>query len=140
MTNTAGDTEFSWAPLGEDRWRELSQSAGASENQLRFAVARFCGAAQTGAARLAGYSGDNDSLRRAGYAAARSTAVANLLELAAVNAPVDAKITPKEIDAKLAKLVRSPDAAVSLKAMELHAKREAALKAQHSDDAYEADG
>jgi hypothetical protein len=133
MANRAGDTdtdEFSWAPLGEPRWRELAQSAGASELQLRFAVAKFSGASATAAARIAGYSGNPDALRRAGYAAARSTAVANLLELAAINSPVDAKITDKELDAKIAKMVRSPDSNVSIKAIELHAKREAQRKAE----------
>jgi hypothetical protein len=133
MADKAGDTnEFSWAPLGEARWRELAQSAGASELQLRFAVARFGGATATGAARLAGYSGDKDALRRAGYAAARSTAVANLLELASVNAPGDAKITRKELAAKLAKLCRSSDPNVSLKAIEAFQKFEAAEKAENA--------
>jgi hypothetical protein len=126
---TEGADEF-WQPLGESRWRELAQSAGASELQLRFAVARFSGATATGAARLAGYSGDKDAMRRAGYAAARSTAVSNLIELASINAPGDAKITDKELDAKIAKMVRSPDSNVSIKAIELHAKREAQRKAE----------
>jgi len=52
--------------------------------------------------------------------------VQNLLELAATNAPAEAKISAKEIDAKIAKLIRSPDSAVSLKAMEMHQKRETA--------------
>jgi hypothetical protein len=128
MNGTNG--AFDWGSLGEARWRELGESAGASELQIKFACARFGGATATGAARLAGYSGSNDALRRAGYSAVRSTAVQNLLELAAINAPGDAKISDREIDAKLAKLVRSPDAGVSLKAMELHAKRERERKAE----------
>jgi hypothetical protein len=75
---------------------------------------------------MAGYAGDDASLRRAGYSAVRSTAVQNLLELAAINAPGDAKISDREIDAKIAKLIRSADSNVSIKAMELHAKRETA--------------
>ena len=109
------DTDL-WHPLGEQRWRELSEGTGASELQLKFAAARFGGASATAAARMAGYSGTADSLRRAGYAAVRSTAVQNLLELAAINAPGDAKIGDREIDAKIAKLVRSADSNVSLKA------------------------
>ena len=65
---------------------------------------------------------------QAGYTALRSTAVQNLLELAAINAPQDAKISDKEIDAKISKLIRSPDSTVSLKAMEVHQRREAARK------------
>jgi hypothetical protein len=74
-----GNGAFDWGSLGEARWRELGESAGASELQIKFAAARFGGATATGAARLAGYSGDKDSLRRAGYAAGRSTAVATFL-------------------------------------------------------------
>jgi hypothetical protein len=124
-----------WVPLGEQRWRELADVTGASELQLKFAAARFAGASATRAAKLAGYSGDSASLRRAGYAALRSTAVQNLLELAAINAPGDAKISDKEIDSKIAKLIRSPDSNVSLKAIEAFQKRESAKKeAEESGD------
>jgi hypothetical protein len=147
MTDTSAlpvntDSAFCWDPLGQERWRELGQAAGCSELQLRFAVAKFSGASQTAAARIAGYHGDDEALRRAGYAAARSTGVANLLELAAINAPATAAITDTEINAKLAKLIRSQDSNVSIKAMELHAKRQAALKDQKAaaDDYDRGDG
>jgi hypothetical protein len=125
-----------WSPLGEQKWRELADGTGASELQLKFAAARFGGASASRAAKLAGYSGDSDSLRRAGYSAVRSTAVQTLLELAAINAPGDAKISDKEIDAKLARLIRSGDPNVVIKAAELHAKREAtkAAAGEHPDD------
>jgi hypothetical protein len=119
-------TDDIWSPLGEQRWRELAEGTGASELQIRFAAARFGGATATRAASLSGYAGDKDAIRRAGYAALRTTAVQNLLELAAINAPSDAKISDKEIDAKLARLIRSGDPNVVIKAAELHAKREAA--------------
>ncbi len=128
------DTSFDWGSLGEARWRELGEAAGASELQLRFAALRFGGATATGAAKGAGYAGTRETIRRAGYDALRSTAVQNLLELAAINAPEDAKISEKEIDAKLAKLVRSPDANVSLKAIEGYSKREAARKEREADE------
>jgi hypothetical protein len=134
MTKVSDDA--AWAPLGESRWRELADGTGASELQLKFAAARFSGASASAAARIAGYAGDAAALRGAGYAALRSTAVQNLLELAAINAPADAKISDKEIEAKIAKLIRSADSNVSLKAMEQHSKREAARKeaAQESPD------
>jgi len=113
-----------WNPLGEQKWRELAEGTGASELQLKFAAARFGGASATEAAKLAGYAGDSDSLRRAGYSAVRSTAVQNLLELAAINAPGDAKISDKEIDAKVARLM----------AAELHSRREAARKEAESNE------
>src|SRR5215472_1694165 len=117
-----------WTPLGEQRWRELAEGTGASELQIRFSAARFGGASATAAARLAGYAGDSVSLRRAGYSAVRSSAVQNLLELASVAAPGEAKISDREIDAKLARLIRSGDPNVILKAAALHAKRETARK------------
>ena len=117
-----------WAPLGEQRWRELAEGTGASDLQIRFSAARFSGASASKAAALAGYSGDKDSIRRAGYTALRSTAVQTLLELAAINAPGDAKISDREIDAKISRLIRSGDPNVVLKAAELHAKREATRK------------
>ena len=125
MSNTP-TTDTDWCPLGEQRWRELGEAAGCTELQLRFGVARFQGASQTAAARLAGYEGSGDTLRRAGYAACRSTGVQNLLELAAIHAPESTAISEKEISAKIAKLIRSADSNVSLKAMALHADREAA--------------
>jgi hypothetical protein len=134
MSNTPTDTAFDWSPLGEQRWRELGEAAGCSELQIRFSCARFQGASQTRAAVLAGYEGTGDALRRAGYAAYRSNGVQNLLELAAVDAPEDARISDREIDAKIARLCRSQDSNISLKAIEAHQKREAARKeAERSD-------
>jgi hypothetical protein len=111
----------------------LAEAAGASEKQLLFTVARFGGASATRAAKLAGYAGTDVQLRRAGYDAVRSTAVQNLLELAAVNAPEDARISDKEIDARIAKLVRSADANVSLKAVEAHSKRQTARREREAE-------
>jgi len=126
--NSSTGTAFDWSPLGELRARELGEAAGCSELQLRFGMARFRGASQTAAAREAGYTGDGDAIRRAGYAACRSTGVQNFLELAAVDKPESTTITDREIDAKVAKLIRSSDSNVALKAMEQHTKREVARK------------
>jgi hypothetical protein len=131
---TDNNETFDWGVLGESRWRELGEGTGASELQLRFAACRFSGASATRAAKLAGYSGDSAALRRAGYSAVRSTAVQNLLELASIHAPADARISAKEIDAKVAKMIRSADSNVSLKAMEVFAKREAARKEAESNE------
>jgi hypothetical protein len=123
-----------WKPLTEQKWRELAEATGASELQLRFSAARFGGASATKAATLAGYAGSGAELRRAGYSAVRSTAVQNLLELASIHAPADARISNKEIDAKISKMIRSADSNVSLKAMEVFAKREAARKEAESNE------
>jgi hypothetical protein len=136
MENNPTDT-FDWGPFGEPRWRELGAAAGCSEKQLRYAVAKFQGASQTAAARLAGYEsgGDDDSgMRRAGYSAHRSTAVGNLLELATINSPESSAISDREIDAKIARLCRSQDSNISLKAIETFQKREAARKEAAAGD------
>jgi hypothetical protein len=135
MSETSATSSDLWHPLGEQRWRELSEGTGASELQLRFAAARFGGATASRAAKLAGYSDDGEgAIRRAGYSALRSTAVQNLLELAAINAPGDAKISDKEIDAKVARLIRSGDPNVVIKAAELHSRREAARKEAENNE------
>jgi len=81
---TITDEDF-WKPFGESTWRDFAQTVGASELQLKFACARFNGASASAAAKIAGYAGDSDSLRRAGYAAVRSAAVVALIELAETN-------------------------------------------------------
>jgi hypothetical protein len=128
---TMNDGAMDWGVLGEVRWRELQEATGASDLQLKFAVYRFGGATAAKAAKLAGYSDDGPkgATRRAGYTALRSTAVQNLLELASINAPGDAKISKREVVAKISKLCRSSDPLVSLKAIEALAKYETAEKA-----------
>ena len=128
MSENDTSAGIDWPDLGaadnEARWRELGKAAGASELQLRFAAVRFGGASAGRAAKIAGYAGtDAQGFRRQGYDAVRSTAVQHLLELAAVNAPDGAGLTAKEIDARIAKLVRSADPNIALKAVEAHAKR-----------------
>ncbi len=129
-TKDTTDEPFNWGSLGEARWRELGEAAGASELQLRFAALRHGGASASKAARLAGYKGDENGIRRAGYDANKSTAVQNLLDLAVIHAPEDANITDREIDAEIARMCRSQDANVSLKAIQLRDNRQAARAEQ----------
>jgi hypothetical protein len=123
-----GTNEDFWRPFGESTWKEFAATVQASDLQLRFSVARFNGASAAAAAKIAGYSGDHASIRRAGYAAVRSAAVVALLDLAAVNAPAESRLTDSEVDARLAKLVRSPDPLIMLKATELYDKRKVRAK------------
>jgi hypothetical protein len=125
MTDSTDDF---YKPFGEAKWRDLAATAGASELQLRFSIARFNGASAAKAAEIAGYSGSRDELRRAGYSAVRSTAVTALLDLAAVDSPYESALTDQEVDRKIAKLVRSGDPNVSMKAAELFDKRRARAK------------
>jgi hypothetical protein len=121
-------TDDFWKPFSESQWRDFASTVSASELQLRFSVARFNGATATAAAKIAGYAGSHDELRRAGYSAVRSAAVVALLDLAAVNAPAESKLTDEEVDTRLAKLVRSPDPLIMLKATELYDKRKVRAK------------
>jgi len=121
VTDNTSDDFFK--PFGEAKWKEFQETVRASDLQLRFAVARFNGATASAAAKIAGYAGDKDEIRRAGYSAVRSAAVVALIELAETNAPEAAGLTDAEVDAKVAKLVRSPDPQISLKATELFDRR-----------------
>jgi hypothetical protein len=131
-------TEDFWKPFSESEWRDLAATVSASELQLRFAVARFNGATATAAAKIAGYAGSHDELRRAGYSAVRSAAVVALLDLASAAAPAERGLTDAEVDSRLAKLVRSPDPLIMLKATELYDKRR--QRAKEAGQAVEDDG
>jgi hypothetical protein len=126
MTDTNSDDFYK--PFGEAKWREFQETVQASDLQLKFAVARFNGATAAAAAKIAGYAGDHDAIRRAGYQAVRSAAVVALLDLAAVHAPAENALTEVEVDTRLARLVRSPDPLIMLKATELYDKRKARAK------------
>jgi hypothetical protein len=112
-----------WKPFGETKWRDFATTVSATELQLRYAVSKFNGSTNSAAAKVAGYKGDKDEIRRAGYTANRSTAVVALIELAETHAPQAAGLTDAEVDAKVAKLVRSPDPQISLKATEFFDRR-----------------
>ena len=139
MTNTT-DEDF-YKPFGEAKWKEFAETVQASDLQLKFAVARFSGATASAAAKIAGYAGDHDAIRRAGYQAVRSAAVVALLDLAAVHAPAENALTDVEVDTRLARLVRSPDPLIMLKATELYDKRkQRARDAGAADDYDRGDG
>jgi hypothetical protein len=118
------DETFAWGALGEAWWRENGAACRATEQQIKFACARHQGANKAKAAALAGYSGDADALRTAGVRAANTKAVLDLLTLAnAEDADTEADgATDAEIERKLTKLIRSPDGALALKAIEAREK------------------
>jgi hypothetical protein len=122
------EQQFEWGPLGPDWWAENGRACRATELQIRFACARHQGAQKNRAAELAGYSGDADQLRSAGSRADGTTAVEDLLALAAATAAgvADDPVTIHEAKRKVGKLVRSPDPTVALKASELFVKLEVA--------------
>jgi hypothetical protein len=119
-------TNFDWGALGEPWWKETGAACRATEHQIKFACARHQGANKTKSAALAGYSGSAEDLRSAGVRAAGTKAVEDLLVLAAASeggGDANGPATDAEIDRKLTKLIRSPDGAISLKAIEARDKR-----------------
>lgn len=124
------EQQFDWGPLGESWWRENGAACRASEKQIKFACSRHQGAHKNRAAELAGYSGDPDGLRSAGSRTDGSTAVQDLIALAAATEAgvADNPVTIHEAKRKVGKLVRSPDPAIALKASELFVKLEVAEK------------
>jgi hypothetical protein len=115
--------DFDWGELGEQWWRDTGAQCGATNLQIRFACARYAGASATGAARLAGYTDseqDKSAIRQSGYKALRTTAVANMLALAAAEdkAPPDRILDKTERAKKLSELAHSPDPTLSIRAIE----------------------
>jgi hypothetical protein len=136
MTNQTNDA-FSWGALGQKWWEENGAACRATPTQIRFAACRHLGCNKAKSAALAGYKGSPEALRSTGVRAEGSTAVEHLLTLAqAAESDTDPEsLTAKEIDRKLAKLVRSPDGALALKALETHEKREALKRQRPSEEA-----
>jgi hypothetical protein len=122
------EQQFDWGSLGESWWRENGAACRATETQIKYACSRHQGANKSRAATLAGYSGSPEALRSTGVRAEGSKGVEDLLILAAASeggGDADGPATDQEIDRKLTKLIRSPDGAISLKAIEARDKREA---------------
>jgi hypothetical protein len=106
--------EFSWDPRGEAFWLEAQKTSGATDLQVRFACCRARGMTATGAARAAGYGGDDDNIRQAGHRAAKSTAVMNMLALAQAETAGgdDGTVGPAEARRILSRLARGSDPSV----------------------------
>src|SRR5215471_2614678 len=136
MTNNVDwNDPGTWGELQEPWWRENGRLAGCTDEQIRFAVLRHSGASATQAARGAGYAFTNAAaLRQAAYRAARSTGVMNLLSLATASDGLgEGAISDAEVDSKIAKLVRSPDARVSIAAIEAREKQKARRQASEPE-------
>src|SRR5262249_24227960 len=116
-------------------------ACGCSLEQIKFAVLRHAGSSAAAAARGAGYAyTNNTALRQAAYRAARSTGVTNLLSLAtAADGLGEGAITDAEIDSKIAKLIHSSDARVSIAAIEAREKLKARRIADGTEPASDPD-
>jgi hypothetical protein len=112
--------DFSYDPLGEAFWLDAQKTCGATDLQVRFAVCRHRGMTATRAAKLAGYAGDDDSIRQAGHRAARTNCVVAMLDLAKVEGAGgdDGAVSPAEARRILSRLARGSDPSVRIKAIE----------------------
>lgn len=112
--------DFDWTPLGSGFWLEAQKTCGASDAQMKFACARHRGMTATGAARAAGYAGDDNTLRQAGHRAAKSNAVMNMMALAqaVVHGGDDGTVGTAEARRILSRLARGSDPAVKIRALE----------------------
>src|SRR5262245_43198242 len=88
MTDVAS-ADFDWAPLGEQKARELGALVGANEKHLKFAIARHRGATMKAAALAAGYSSNPETIRQTASRVAQTKAVRSLLALLSGEAAKD---------------------------------------------------
>jgi len=127
------EVDYASSGIPEGRWRELAQSFGCDEVRMRFVIARHNGATPTASARIAGILGKANAIKQAGFRMARETPVTNLLAAAAAETGHSgAGITETEVDAKLAKMIRSADMRVAGAGIELRDKRAARAREQKS--------
>lgn len=117
--------EVPWGDLGEPWWRDTGEQVKASEQQTKLAACLFAGMTQTAAARLSGYSSEDERARKSGSEAARTTRVKTLLALAtaevrARNLPSAPKtlMTKDEAMEKLTDIARGKDQSLALRAIE----------------------
>ncbi len=111
---------FDWSPLGESWWTEAAATTGASVLQARFACCRHRGMTATLSAKLAGYSGSNDSIRQVGSRTSKTTAVMNILALAVAETGQGDENIVGGAEARriLSRLARGSDPNVRIKAIE----------------------
>jgi hypothetical protein len=113
-------SEFDWSPLGEEWWTETATTCGGSDLQARLACCLHQGKTKSLSARLAGYSGDDESIRQAGSRGAKTTAVMNMMALAKAESGSGSDGTVGTAEAKqiLSRLARGSDPGVRIKAIE----------------------
>jgi hypothetical protein len=112
--------QIDFGDLGRDWWYEAGANCGATEQQIIFAACRHKGMTATGSARVAGYAGDDASIRQAGHRAAHSTAVMGLLSMAKAETGKgpDGNVTLVEAKQILSRLARGSDPNVRIKSIE----------------------
>jgi hypothetical protein len=116
--------EIDFGDISEGRWRELAQAVEANELELRFCIARHNGASGTAAARIAGVVGKDNAIRQTAFKLMRSEPVIALLAAAAAETghPTGG-VTEREIEAAIARMIRSRDVQANKIGVELFDKR-----------------
>lgn len=127
MTSEASTAnEIPWGnELGEDWWRATAEEVSATPQQMKLAACLFAGMTRTAAARLAGYSSNDERARKSGSDAAKTNGVKTLLALAtaemkARNLPAVPRtlMTRDEAREKLTDIARGADKSLALRAVE----------------------
>lgn len=131
MSEAAID-EIPYGDLGLAWWRETGEQVRATEQQVKLAACLFSGMTRTAAARLAGYSSQDERARKSGSEAAKTNGVKTLLALATNevkvrNLPSAPKtlMTRDEAMEKLTDIARGKDPSLALRAIEAINKNEA---------------
>src|SRR5262245_60695266 len=117
--------DFDWAPLGEQKARELGALVGASEMHLRFAIARHRGATMKAAALAACHRPNAETIRQPASRVAQTKAVRSLLALLSGEAGKEEtkSADPDVVDSVearqiLSDLARNADPSIRVRAVE----------------------
>lgn len=123
--------EIPWGELGEAWWLEAADAGRWSRQQAKFAACQEAGMTQHAAAKLAGYSGEGDQLRKIGSATANTVGVKQLrkqaviaLELLGKPQSVQPLLTKSERMEKLSEIARGADRSLAIRAIEALEKNE----------------
>lgn len=123
--------EIPFGDLGEAWWRDTGEQVRATEQQVKLAACLFAGMTKTAAARLSGYSSEDERARKSGSEAAKTNGVKTLLALATSevksrNLPSAPKtlMTRDEAMEKLTDIARGKDPSLALRAIEAINKNE----------------
>lgn len=131
--NEADEIPWGKAPLGESFWLAEAASGRWSVQQAKFAACRQARFTQARAAKLAGYSGDADQLRKIGSATDKTVGVIKMRQAAEMALVLNGQPQPEQPllsreDRRrlLSDLARSKDPGVSIRAIEALEKGEKA--------------
>lgn len=106
--------------LSKSWWFDQGSLCGASTQQIIFSACVHRGMTATASAKRAGYAGNTDTIRQAGFRARHSAAVETLLGMAnaLTGTGVEPVVNPDESKSILSKLARRSDPTTRIRALE----------------------